>query len=85
LRDFAWRLSTLVILGGRVVVDETGLNGHYDFELKFRPEPEAAPGDAADARSVLTALSEQLGLRLQPQKIPLDLLTVEHAERPTEN
>ena len=82
---FAWRLSTLVILGGRVVVDKTGLDGHYDFELKFRPEPPDAAGPAADAPSIFTALSEQLGLRLQPQKVPLDLLTVEHAERPTEN
>ena len=83
--DFAWRLSTLVTLGGRVVVDKTGLDGHYDFALKFRPEPAAVAGATADAPSIITAIREQLGLRLQPEKIPLDLLIVEHAERPTEN
>jgi uncharacterized protein (TIGR03435 family) len=41
--EFAWLLSTLVILDGRVVVDKTGLDGHYDFELKFALSQEPMP------------------------------------------
>jgi uncharacterized protein (TIGR03435 family) len=78
--DFAWRLSTLVILGGRVVVDKTGLDGRYDFDLKFAPD---SPN--ADGPSIFTAIREQLGLRLEARKIPLEVLSVERAERPTDN
>lgn len=97
MSDFAFRLSTLVVLGGRIVVDKTGLDGHYDFELKFAPEAAFAPATGANLReplpasiftagaSIFTALREQLGLRLEPQEIPIEVLSVEHAERPTEN
>jgi uncharacterized protein (TIGR03435 family) len=93
MADFAWRLSSLVALGGRVVVDKTGLNDHYDFELKFRPDLSVAPPDAANGResppdaapSIFTAIREQLGLRLLPQKLPIEILNVERAEKPTEN
>ncbi len=84
MADFAWRLSTLVVLSGRIVVDKTGLDGYYDFELKFGPEP-TVPSPAADGPSIFTALREQLGLRLDPRKVPLDVLYVERAERPAEN
>ena len=79
MADFACRLSTLVVLDGRVVVDKTGLAGHYDFELKF-----ASDSASADGPSIFTAIREQLGLRLEPRKIPLEGLSVERAERPAE-
>jgi uncharacterized protein (TIGR03435 family) len=97
MADFAFRLCTLVVLDGRVVVDKTGLDGHYDFELQFAPEPAFAPSTGANLHeplpasifnagpSIFTALREQLGLRLEPQKVPLEVLSVEHAERPAEN
>jgi uncharacterized protein (TIGR03435 family) len=81
MRDFAWRLSTLTALDGRVVVDKTGLTGRYDFELKFA----AQPSPENEAPSIFTALREQLGLRLEPRKMPIESLTVVHAERPSEN
>ena len=80
MADLAFRLSTLVVLDGRVVVDKTGLDGHYDFELKF-----AADSPSADGPSIFTAIREQLGLRLEPRKIRLEVLSVERAERPAEN
>ncbi len=80
MADFAFRLSTLVVLDGRVVVDKTGLDDHYDFELQF-----AADSPSADGPSIFTAIREQLGLRLEPRKIPLEVLSVERAERPAEN
>jgi uncharacterized protein (TIGR03435 family) len=80
MADLAWRLSALVALGNRVVVDRTGLNSHYNFELKFAPD---SPN--SDGPSIFTALREQLGLRLDGRKIPLEVLSVEYAERPQGN
>jgi uncharacterized protein (TIGR03435 family) len=97
MADFAFRLSTLAVLDGRVVVDKTGLDEHYDFELEFTQEPAFAPATGANLReplpasifiagpSIFTALREQLGLRLEPRKIPIEVLSVERAERPAEN
>ena len=85
MADLAWRLSSLTILEDHVVVDETGLDGHYDIERKFSGVSPTEPLSGNDAPSIFTALREQLGLRLDAQKIPLEVLSVEHAERPAEN
>ena len=70
------------------VVDRTGLRGTYDLDLKWRPE-DAAPsgGDAADESlpSIFTAVQEQLGLKLQPTRGPVDTLVIDHAELPSED
>jgi uncharacterized protein (TIGR03435 family) len=81
---------------GRVVVDKTGLTGNYSFALKWTPESGApamggsggggAPPPADDAGpSFFTALQEQLGLKLESQKGPVEVLVVEHAEEPSAN
>jgi uncharacterized protein (TIGR03435 family) len=85
--ELAFRLSTLTVLD-RIVVDQTGLSGHYDFELNYDPRPGRAPTEAqspSDDPSIFTALREQLGLSLQEKRIPLDAIRVEHADRPSEN
>ncbi len=70
---------------GEVVVDKTGLAGVYNFELHWSNEDQNPNGIAA-APSLFTALQETLGLRLQQQKVPVEILVVDHAERvPTEN
>lgn len=70
---------------GEVVVDKTGLDGVYSFELHWSNEDQN-PNAIAAAPTLVTALQETLGLRLQPQKVPVELLVVDHAERvPTEN
>ena len=66
---------------GRPVVDKTGLPGSYEFTLRYAQQP--APGN--DLPSIFTALEEQLGLKLVPERAPLDVLVVDHIERPTEN
>ena len=66
---------------GLVVLDKTGLTGGYQFTLTYRQQPE--PGD--DKASLFTALEEQLGLKLVPDRAPLQVLAVDHIERPTEN
>src|SRR5579862_9763487 len=85
LADLAWQLSSLTILDDHVVVDKTGLDGRYDFELKFAGQSPAAPPADSDAPSIFTALREQLGLRLDARKMPLEVISVEYAERPADN
>jgi len=74
------------------VTDKTGLTGGYDFELLFTPDTPsprdiATPGAAADSSrpSLPDALLDQLGLRLQLQKVPSDTLIIDAAEQPSEN
>ena len=72
---------------GEVVVDKTGLDGVYDFELRWINDDQASSDAAADAVPLLPiALQETLGLRLQPQKVPVEIVVVDHVERvPVEN
>ena len=71
----------------RPVHDETGLNGRYDFKLEWDPEPDASPDvhDSSPGPSIFTAITEQLGLRLESKKGPVQVYVVEKIERPTEN
>jgi len=76
---------------GRMVVDRTGLTGGWDFELTFAPENRSGPpgADAApvdpNAPSFFTAIQEQLGLKLEPTKGPVDVLVIDSVEKPTED
>ncbi len=83
----------------RTVIDKTGLTGKYDVELTWTPDqgadpmfkgPDGSPqrGDAApdtSGPSIFTALQEQLGLRLQSAKGPVETLVIDHVEMPSEN
>jgi uncharacterized protein (TIGR03435 family) len=67
----------------RLVIDETGVKGAYDFELHWAVE--GAPPDAVDG-SLFTSVKEQLGLELKGQEVEIDVLIVDRAERvPGEN
>jgi uncharacterized protein (TIGR03435 family) len=73
---------------GRMVIDRTGLTGAWDFELTFAVEGRGGPAaDAAstDAPSLFTAIQEQLGLKLDPTKGPVDVLVIDSIEKPTED
>lgn len=79
MENFAMNLS---FTAGRIVLNRTGLEGGYDFTLDYAPEG----ADASDTRpSLFTALEEQLGLKLVPSKGPVDVIVIDHIERPTEN
>jgi uncharacterized protein (TIGR03435 family) len=88
---FAASLSPSV---GRIVVDETGLLGTYDVDLTFSPsEPLGTSGDAgrdhvasnSEGSFIFKALQEQLGLKLEPKRAPVEFLVVDHVERPSHN
>jgi uncharacterized protein (TIGR03435 family) len=68
---------------GRVVLDRTGLAGDFALALKYEPPRTSAGAD--DGPTLFTALQEQLGLKLEPQRAPLDTLVIDHIERPTED
>jgi uncharacterized protein (TIGR03435 family) len=75
-------------IAGRPVVDKTGLTGQYDFTLhwSFDPGPAAAPTDPGEQwPSLFTALEEQLGLKLKPEKDQIEVIVVDSAEKPSEN
>jgi uncharacterized protein (TIGR03435 family) len=87
-------ISGLPEMGGRIVVDKTGLEGAFDFTLKWTPDPTmgAAPpgldsGIKSDpsAPSLLTALQEQLGLKLITSREPVDVIVIDAAELPSAN
>jgi uncharacterized protein (TIGR03435 family) len=68
------------------VVDQTGLHGRYNFVLKWSSQMEQDAGDGLDEYpDIFTAVREQLGLRLVPTKGPVDVLVIDHIERPTPN
>jgi uncharacterized protein (TIGR03435 family) len=81
----------LVSVVGGVVVDRTNLPGIYDIDLRWTPEFERQAGDpaaapiATDAPNIFTAIQEQLGLKLEPGRVPTEVLVVDSVERPTEN
>jgi uncharacterized protein (TIGR03435 family) len=74
------------------VVDKTGLNGKYDFELAWTPDvppsgntSDSAPPPNPDSPSIFTALREQLGLRLTASKSPVKILVIDQVEKPSGN
>jgi uncharacterized protein (TIGR03435 family) len=69
---------------GRPVVDKTGLTGKYNFTLEYAAVSKAGTDDSAGP-SIFTALEEQLGLKLEPTKAPMDVLVIDSIEQPTAN
>jgi uncharacterized protein (TIGR03435 family) len=69
------------------IVDKTGLAGKYDYNLDFSRVPGAAAGNLADSPpDFVTAVRDQLGLKLESKKGPVDLLVIDHIEKsPTAN
>jgi uncharacterized protein (TIGR03435 family) len=70
---------------GRPAVDQTGLAGRYDFQLKWTADESKAPADGSAPPGMFTAIQEQLGLKLEPAKAPVEVLVVDAVERPSAN
>jgi uncharacterized protein (TIGR03435 family) len=76
----------------RPVVDKTGLSGFWDFTLEFVPDrmesrrgPNGESIPLPEGPTIYTALREQLGLKLQPEKGPVEVYVIDHAEKPEAN
>jgi uncharacterized protein (TIGR03435 family) len=78
----------------RPVVDHTGIEGHWDFSLKWTPDEtqfqvfgvKIVPDESADAPPpIFTAIQEQVGLKLDATKTMVDVMVVDHVEKPSEN
>jgi uncharacterized protein (TIGR03435 family) len=87
LTNFVRNLSPIA---GRSIIDKTGLTGTFDVELTWTPDPTAgnAPGAAPpanDGPSLFTAMQEQLGLKLDAQRGPVEVMVIDSAERPVED
>jgi uncharacterized protein (TIGR03435 family) len=98
--DMEHLTNALSRLLGRPVIDKTGFKGTFDVKLDFSPEgtsmggrggfgPPGGPPDAGNADNnlptIFTALQDQLGLKLESQKGPGEVLVIDHAEKPSEN
>ena len=91
--DFAETLQRKIL--DRPVVDQSELTGKYDFVLTWTPDetqfsglgvrPPPPTEDAAAAPDLFTALQEQLGLKFKPTKAPVDVLVIDHVEKPSAN
>ncbi len=85
------RILSMVL--GRTVVDRTGFTGIFDIRLDFLPDsatpalPPPPPDAVSDTTSpiIFTALQEQLGLKLESGKGPVEVMVIDHVERPSEN
>ena len=86
-------VRVLSLMLGRTVTDQTEFSPTFDVDLQFRaddtiagfppPPPEAIPAETASP-SIFSAV-QQLGLRLESTKGPVEVLVIEHAEKPSEN
>jgi uncharacterized protein (TIGR03435 family) len=71
---------------GRRVLDKTGFTGRFDLKLNFKPDdPGFNAPEFANTPTLLMALEEQLGLKLESGRAPIDALVIDHIERPSEN
>lgn len=90
LEQFADYLPNMDDLG-RPVVDQTGLSGRFDFTLQWVPERKRPPENGAGTTLEITgptmveALREQLGMKLQPARAPIQILVIDHVEPPSPN
>jgi uncharacterized protein (TIGR03435 family) len=90
MSDLAGGLSGML---ERIVVDKTGIMGRFHLQLTYAPDDSVrrfadipgAPEPPADAPNIFTALQEQLGLKLESAKGPVEVLVIDHVEKPSEN
>ena len=93
MTDFAGLLQGTVL--DRPVLDQTGVQGRYDFTLNWTPDefqfvglgikPPPTPPDAEKNPDLFTAIQQQLGLKLESTKAPAEVFIIDHVEKPSEN
>ena len=90
-----WPLAELLAplvpeVGNHVILDKTGLTGGFNAELTWTPDASLGnshdtPSPASDGPSLFTAMQEQLGLKLDPQRGPVEVLVIDSVEHATED
>ena len=90
MKDFTGLLQEVVL--DKPVVDQTGLKGRYDFTLKWAPDESQFSGhgpptsdDPSAPPSLFTAVQEQVGLKLDSTKAMVDVMVIDHVEKPSPN
>jgi uncharacterized protein (TIGR03435 family) len=86
MADVARALGAGVL--NRPVVDRTGLSGRFNLRLSWTPDGPATATEAGDPNAppdFFTSIQEQLGLKLVSTKAPIDVLVIDHIERPSDN
>lgn len=92
MQDLASSLSR--VTGDRLVQDRTGLTGGFAFTLEYSPDPlfqprppglDLPPRPHTNGPSIFQALQEQLGLKLEPDRGPVEIMIIDHLEKPSEN
>jgi uncharacterized protein (TIGR03435 family) len=82
MQDFAFILQFML---DKPLVDQTGLQGRYDFVLKWTPNEASVADPTTASPGIFTAVQEQLGLKLDAVRAPADVLVVDKVERPSAN
>ena len=82
-RDIGMLTTQVFQWADRVVVDRTGLSGRYDWDTQWTQEALSVGASAVPVVSLFTAVREQLGLRLQATRAPVEVLVIERVERPS--
>lgn len=86
-----WQLGQFLQNDERPVINMTGLTGNFDFKLAFLPDlppgfdKDSLPPGVLDRPNLFTALREQLGLKLTPQKGPVTFMVIDHIDKPSDN
>ncbi len=76
--------SMLTGMVRRPVIDHTGMTGYFTYEMEYEPMGSDSPGGVPSTLpSIFTALQEQLGLRLDASRAPVDVLVIDRIDRPT--
>jgi uncharacterized protein (TIGR03435 family) len=87
-----WLARALGTTLNRQITDETGIGGTFDFTIEYAPDDNLLPGAMPDSQSsnttgpsLFTALQEQLGLKLESRKGPVEVFAIDHVEKPSDN
>jgi uncharacterized protein (TIGR03435 family) len=88
---FTWWLGQQLQNDSRPVIDRTGLKGSFDFTLSFMPQlppdvpKDSLPQELRDRPSLFDAVKQQLGLKLEAQRGPVDYYVIDHVDKPSDN
>jgi uncharacterized protein (TIGR03435 family) len=84
-KSMAELADSLSNIAGRPVLDRTGLKGNFDFSLEYPFDPDTPSATPFAGPSMFTAFQEQLGLKLDATRVPVEILVIDHVEKPSEN